>query len=117
VRLAVLFGSRAKGTEHTGSDVDVAVLPRDAEWTLSGEQELARRLSESVGIDEDLERLDGDDPVLGLEVARHGRLIVEDAPGVFSAWRARAASIGLEFEECIAPHRRTYLERLAKRAG
>jgi len=117
VRLAVLFGSRAKGTARADSDADVGVLPIDETWTLSGELELARRLSEAVGVEVDLVRLDRDDPVLGLEIARHGQLLFEVTPGTFSAWRAQAASVGLEFEEVIAPHRRTYLERLARRAG
>ena len=58
-------------------------------------------------------RLDGDDPLLGREVARDAVLLFERAPGELAAYRARAISEWLDFEETIAPHRARFLRRLA----
>lgn len=117
VRLAIVFGSHATGKAGTQSDVDVGLLPSDPELPLAPELELARRLSLAVDAEVDLVRLDRDDPFLGFEVARTGRLAVEAAPGLFAAYRADAVSRWFDFEETIAPHRKAYLERLSRRVG
>jgi hypothetical protein len=63
----------------------------------------------------DLFRLDGDDPLLGREVATHGICLFEAEAGAFAAYRASAASRWIEFDETIAPHRNAFLRRLARK--
>jgi predicted nucleotidyltransferase len=115
LRLAVLFGSRARGApSRPDSDVDIGILPV-APDLLAPEDELvfAAALSGAVGLEVDLVRLDRDEPLLGREIAVHGVCLHEAAPGTFSAWRAEAASRFIDFEEIIAPHRERFLRRLA----
>jgi predicted nucleotidyltransferase len=111
--LAVLFGSRASGRARESSDFDVAILPRNADLTLRQELELAASLSEVVGCEVDLVRLDRDDPLLGREVASSGICLFESEAGSFAAYRAAAMSTWVDFEETIAPHREKFLRRLA----
>ena len=73
-------------------------------------------MSSLLGVDVDLVRLDQDDPLLGREVAMHGKCVFEAAPGTFSAYRANATSRWLDFDETIAPHRQRFLARLSARA-
>ena len=117
LRLAVLFGSRATGRARDGSDFDIGILPVDPDLSLHDELTLASALSEAVGAEVDVVRLDGDAPQLGAEVARTGICLLEAAPGVFAAYRANAISVWLDFEETIAPHRAHFLRRLAARVG
>jgi predicted nucleotidyltransferase len=115
LRLAVLFGSRARGRAREGSDFDIGILPVDPDLPLHDELALASALSEAVGAEVDVVRLDADAPQLGAEVARTGVCLHEDVPGVFAAYRAAAISLWLDFEETIAPHRAHFLRRLAAR--
>lgn len=113
VRLAVLFGSHARGEAGATSDVDVGILPRDPRLALSRELELAAALSRAAGAEVDLVRLDRDDPLLGREVARDGVCLFAAEPGLFAAYRAEATSRWLEFDETVAPHRDRFLRRIA----
>jgi predicted nucleotidyltransferase len=45
LRLALLFGSVARGSDHAGSDLDVAILPVDRELALTDELTLQTCLS------------------------------------------------------------------------
>jgi predicted nucleotidyltransferase len=116
MRLAVLFGSRAKGAAREGSDFDVGVLPIDPGVPLKHELALASALSGITGTEVDLVRLDRDDPLLGREIAESGQCLFESAPGAFAAYRAEAMSRWADFDETIAPHRARMLARLAQRA-
>ncbi len=80
VRLGVLFGSQATGKTHAGSDVDFAVWP-DA--PLAPEQKLAWlvELQRAVNNDVSLVIVSPDlDPVLGMEIVRHGIVVFEAEP-------------------------------------
>jgi len=112
LRLAVLFGSHARGVARDDSDVDVGIVPVDGELSHSLELDLAARLSASLRAEVDLVRLDRDDPLLAHEVARHGQCVYEGAPGAWAAFRATAVSRWLEHEETFAPFRRRFLERV-----
>ncbi len=117
VRLAVLFGSRAAGRAHSGSDFDIGILPGAEGTSLHEELALAATLSQAAGAEVDLVRLDVDNPLLGNEVARNGICLLEREPGAFSAYRATAVSIWLDWDETIAPHRARFLSRLAAGRG
>jgi predicted nucleotidyltransferase len=114
LKLVVLFGSRAKGQERTGSDLDIGILPVEPTRPLREELALAAALSAAAGVEVDLVRLDRDDPLLGREVAQTGVCLFEATPGVFSAYRATAMSRWIDFDEAVAPHRANFLRRLTR---
>jgi len=116
VRLAVLFGSRATGRARADSDFDIGVVPVH-DLTLAEELSMASALSGATGVEVDLVRLDGDDPLLGNEVARNGVCLFEAEPGVFAAYRAMAVSRWIEWDELVAPYREAFLRRAAAGVG
>ena len=116
-RLAVLFGSHARGRARPDSDVDVGIVPVDPCLPLTAELDLQGRLSRVAGIDVDLVRLDGDDLLLAREVALHGVALCEDRPGAFARFRASATSDWLDFESSLGPARDRWLARVAERAA
>lgn len=80
LRLAVLFGSRARGTARPDSDVDLGVLGEVDRLSLAAE------LSEAVGIE--VQVVDLSDPPIPLleEIVRDGRIVAEGAPGAGAMW-------------------------------
>lgn len=78
VRLAVLYGSRARGDERRGSDVDLLVDFRDDRSASTSA--LARRLEEAVGERVDVARLSRvrkEAPLLVLQALDEGRVLVD----------------------------------------
>lgn len=82
VRLAVLYGSHARGAATAASDVDIAVA-FDAD--LSPEERLRRRieltadLASALGIDDvDVADLDSINPAVGQSVLGDGIVLVDD---------------------------------------
>lgn len=78
VRLAVLYGSAARGDDRLGSDVDVLVdLRNDAPGTARG---LAIRLEDALGRDVDVARLGRAReraPLLVLQALDEGRVLID----------------------------------------
>jgi len=89
VRLAVLFGSTAIGTDDERSDVDVLVVLHDP--SVSRLAELAERLSRGTGREMQLVRLSEAEtsPVLMSDVIDQGRVLV-DRDDLWSALKERA---------------------------
>jgi predicted nucleotidyltransferase len=58
LRLAILFGSGARGALRPDSDVDVGIIPCDADLSLRDELDLQARLARACARDVDLVRLD-----------------------------------------------------------
>jgi len=78
LRLAILFGSAARGTLHAESDVDVGIIPRDAGLPWDEESDLQVRLTRACGRAVDLVRLDRASTLLRWEAARTAvRLLAE----------------------------------------
>ncbi|MFI5008706.1 MAG: nucleotidyltransferase domain-containing protein [Solirubrobacterales bacterium] len=77
VRLAVLFGSTATGSDHGRSDVDVLVVLHDP--SIGRLAELAERLSPRIGREMQLVRLSEaqTSPVLMVDIIDHGRVLVD----------------------------------------
>lgn len=78
VRLAVLYGSRARGDEHRGSDVDLLVDFRDDR--AASTSALALRLGAAVGAPVDVARLSrirGEAPLLLVQALDEGRVLVD----------------------------------------
>jgi uncharacterized protein len=96
---AVLFGSRARGSERPDSDVDVAVqlmpgAPRDAR-AVGG---LAARLEAATGHSIGLVLLDEAPPPLAYRIFRDGRLLVERDHAALVARKTRAILDYLDFK-------------------
>lgn len=107
-QLCVLFGSQAKGKIHPHSDIDLALWPAHPipsltrlRWLRELETSLARQVS-LVFVSPDL------DPVLGFEIARHGRVLFEASPGL---WATRRAQLWHAFNDSL-PFRRAARQRL-----
>lgn len=85
VRLALLFGSRARGRERAGSDVDVAIAaePFDA---LS----LVRDLTAATGLAVDVVDLDRAGHFLLVALLRDGVLLHEGERHAAARWRTGA---------------------------
>lgn len=84
VRLALLFGSEARGTAGRDSDVDVAV---DAPATSLGQ--VAAALSSRLGAEVDVVRLDtASIPLLEALIA-DAVVLHESKPGAGALWRSR----------------------------
>jgi predicted nucleotidyltransferase len=110
VRLALLFGSQARGHANPASDVDVAVLaPREDLLAL------ASALSDACGREVDVVRLQDPGVPLLEEILRDGKLLHEGEPGAYATWRARALTI-LDIDgPGYARMRDAWLERVAGR--
>lgn len=89
VRLAVLFGSTATGSDYERSDVDVMVILHDS--GVGRLAELGERLSRRVGREMQLVRLSEaqSSPMLITDVINHGRVLV-DRDDLWSGLRASA---------------------------
>jgi predicted nucleotidyltransferase len=85
VRFAVLFGSEAKGTARVGSDLDLAVQGAAPERLGL----LAAQLSERLGREVDVVRLEDATIPLLEELIDLGRVVYEAVPGSAALWRSR----------------------------
>jgi predicted nucleotidyltransferase len=99
IAYALLFGSRARGTEHASSDTDVAIelvhgAPRDHR-TLGG---LIARLESAAGRPIDLVLLDEAPAPLAYRIFRDGRLLIERDHAALTARKARAIVDYLDFK-------------------
>lgn len=87
VRLALLFGSRARGSSQAGSDVDVAVLAPEEDLLALGSA-----LSQAVATTVDVVSLEDPGFVLLEELIRDSVPIYEAAAGNAARWRSHALS-------------------------
>lgn len=111
VRLAMLFGSTARGTDTPDSDLDIAILPVDSALPLSDELALQARFSIVAKREVDLVRLDQCTPTLRFRVAREG-LPVFAEPGALSSFQARAGIEHAELAPLVARASETFLKRV-----
>src|SRR5262245_61112695 len=85
VRLAVLFGSRARGTARADSDVHVAVdAPGDDDTTLCVE------LTDALGLEVDVILLHTESIPLLHSIVRDGIVVHEGRRGAGALWRSHA---------------------------
>jgi predicted nucleotidyltransferase len=97
LRLAVLFGSAARGRLRSDSDLDVAVLPVDALLPLTPELDLQVALERATGRSVDLVRLDQAPTMLRWDIARHGRVLLANPVGELVRFRSEAACENADF--------------------
>jgi predicted nucleotidyltransferase len=112
LRLAILFGSAARGRLRRDSDVDVAILPT-GEMSLADELDLQAALERAVGRTVDLVRLDRADPIVRYEVARHGSVLVADPPHEAPRFLAAAGIEHADLAPLIADAAERFRRRLA----
>jgi predicted nucleotidyltransferase len=109
VRLALLFGSEARGQATESSDVDVAILAPGQDLL-----ELASCLSEATGREVDVVGLDDPGVPLLEELMRDSKPLHEAFPGAYGLWRSRALSL-LDIDgPGYARMRDAWLERVAR---
>ena len=108
VRLALVFGSVARGTARAESDVDLAVDAPGVDRLA-----LARDLSLAVGREVDVVDLgDAGYPLLA-SIVRDGVVVAEHARGAEARWRTRALLVLETDRPWFTRMRDAYLERLA----
>lgn len=88
VRLAVVFGSTARGQARKDSDVDLGLLlgPVSRRERLHVEAELAR----AAGREVDFIDLDEAPPLLRFEITRDGIVILEREEGLWTRFKVKA---------------------------
>lgn len=91
VRLAILFGSHARGTARPGSDIDVGLIPRDPDTPLTAELDLQACLERACGSPVDLVRLDRASTLLRWEAAVNSVVLVASSASEFPRFVAAAA--------------------------
>jgi len=113
VQAIYLFGSRALGTSHPGSDVDMAVLQpvREPDLTPLGLYHLRGELEEKAGRRVDLVDLRRASTVLQVQVLGGRRLVVRDPRAV-----EEFEMMVLSYYQALNHQRRELLEQ-ARRTG
>jgi predicted nucleotidyltransferase len=111
VELALLFGSRARGTAGPRSDVDVAILGAPGLDRLG----LAASLGTRLGLEVDVLTLD-DVPIPLLDALVREAIVIHEAhPGAAARWRSRALSQLETDRPWFARMRDAWLARVAAR--
>jgi predicted nucleotidyltransferase len=106
VRLAVLYGSMARGDDTVDSDVDLLVSLR--EDRADAAVRLAVRLERAVGREVDVARLNRvrrDAPLLLLRALDEGRVLL-DRDGEWGTWKARRGRIARHAQRVHEARRR-----------
>ncbi len=98
VRLAILFGSQAKGSASAASDLDIAVLT-DRPMDATRSQQLSDRLALLAGTAVDLVDLGTVGGALLGRILRHGRVISRRDPGALGRLHERF----LDWQADLAP--------------
>jgi predicted nucleotidyltransferase len=117
LRLALLFGSGARGELRPDSDLDVGIVPADPAMPFHAEADLQIDLERTTGRKVDLVRLDKASTLLRGQVARDAQLLLESREGEFRHFRAAATIEYLDFlplYDAAAERFRQSLLRLAK---
>jgi len=109
LQLLVLYGSRARGDHHEGSDWDFAYLGSpDLDPGV-----LLLTLVRQLGTDHvDLTDLDRSTGLLRFHAARDGRLVFEDTPGLFERYAIDVAIFWCDVEPVVRLASEQVLEAL-----
>jgi predicted nucleotidyltransferase len=117
LRLAMLFGSAARGRLSPGSDLDLAILPRDPLLPLAAELDLQARLERVCCRQVDLVRLDHASTLLRWQVARDGKVLLADPPHERCRFLARAAGEHADFAPAVAVVARKFRRHLMQKGA
>jgi predicted nucleotidyltransferase len=86
IRLLVLFGSAARGSDRRRSDVDVGIILEESASRAEVEAVLGRAAGRAI----DIVDLNEAPPQLRFEIARDGKVLVERVPYAWADFRAKA---------------------------
>jgi predicted nucleotidyltransferase len=111
VRLALLFGSRARGRHAAGADLDLAIEGEGIDRL-----ELGRELGAATGLDIDLVPIEQAGYPLLNAILRDGILVHEGAPHARARFLTRAILQTETDRPWFERMRDAYLDRLALRA-
>jgi len=116
VRLAVLFGSTARGKAGPRSDVDIGVLldPDTPEARSQVEYELGRAVRDR---EVDVIFLKDAPPLLRFEIARDGVVLRQDEDGLWTNFKARAMIDWWDWEPIASRIELALIERLRRKVG
>jgi predicted nucleotidyltransferase len=106
-----VFGSQARGTATDDSDVDVAALFR-REPTADELVTMRASLAEHLGRPVDLVDLDRAGPVVAMQVARHGVLVLDRVPSRRVRFLTALPSRYDDIRRLCAPIERAIIDRL-----
>jgi predicted nucleotidyltransferase len=112
LRLALLFGSHARGRARPDSDVDLGILPVDRDLPVHAELDLQAQLERACGRTVHLVRLDHVGTVLKWEVARYGVPVVARSPADLARFIAAAALEHADVAPALARAGAVFRERL-----
>lgn len=115
LRLALCFGSAARGQSRPDSDIDVGILPVDPDLSLRAELDLAVTLERAAGRPIDLVRLDRSDVLLRFRAARDGIVVRAEPPVEEARFRAATCIEHDDLGPLIREGMRRY--RAARRGG
>jgi predicted nucleotidyltransferase len=117
LQLAILFGSRARGTARPDSDIDLAILPVEPALSLRDESLLVANLEHATGAPVDLVRVDHAAPALRWRIARDGIVLLSMPPQAAPRFLARAGIEHDELRELETEAMRRYRARAKRRFG
>ena len=112
LRLAVLFGSAARGALRAKSDLDVGIVPENPDLPLNVELDLQARLERACLRHVDLVRLDRASTLLRWEAARHAVVILAEPPREFSRFVEHAALEHADFVAAFGSAAERFRQRL-----
>ena len=113
VRLAVLFGSAAKGRQVARSDLDLAV--RLAPDSADTRRTAALAAGWAIGREIDLVEIDGAPLLLRFQIACDGQVLVEREPGAWTRFKARAMIDWWDWVFTARMMQAIYLRRLCEK--
>ena len=115
LRLAVLFGSRATKHARADSDIDIAIVPRDASFQFGDEMKLSSALAKNLRQQIDLVRADQASTLLRFRIARDGVLLIADPAHEWPRFRATAAAEHAEIVDMLERTTKLFRQRPTRR--
>lgn len=113
MRLALLFGSFARGQQRPDSDVDIAILPADPDLPLAAELDLQVALERVCGRTVDLVRLERASTLLRFRIAREGVALQAEPASEHPRFLAAAAAEHADFAPALAVASERFRQRVA----
>ncbi|MCG5052840.1 MAG: nucleotidyltransferase domain-containing protein [Myxococcales bacterium] len=113
LRLALIFGSAATGSLRPDSDLDIAVLPKNPNLSLSDELALQVALTRAARRDVDLIRIDCAPTLLLWEIAKQGIVLHQSTDAESTRFKAEAAAEYIDFAPEYDRAAERFRERLA----
>jgi len=115
VKLAVLFGSTARGEARKGSDVDLGII-LDPD-TREARSKTLLELDRAAGRGVNAVFLNEAPPLLRFEIARDGALIKEGESGLWTDFKAKAMVDWWDWAPTARKINRIIIQNLRERAG